>query len=188
MKKNDINQFYKDLMDKEEKSATLVNEWPEAKPQQTKVEQFKPPVSNDLMVEDLYDSNLSNLYEKIMKGHNTDFIKNSPVTAQPKVAKAEEQKAVSILKQIGLQSEPEASFLTEFNPPTQRLGKDRSKLDYSFQSGMSDLRRALEDEEQLDNVSDCSFVEGKPKPNPVESSNILDKGALMASQMQNSLH
>jgi hypothetical protein len=61
-----------------------------------------------------------------------------------------------------LQSEPEVSILTEFNPPTQRIGKDRSKLDLSFQSGISDLRRALEDEEALDNVSDCSFVENRP--------------------------
>ncbi|TNV74894.1 hypothetical protein FGO68_gene13681 [Halteria grandinella] len=124
-----------------------------------------------------------------MKGHNTDFMKNSPLTGQVRQSIKEEQKIplqTSILKQIGLQSEPEASFLTEFNPPTQQLGKDRSKLDYSFQSGISDLRRALEEEENLDNVSDCSFVEGKPKV--IEASNILDKGALMASQMQNSLH
>jgi len=79
--------------------------------------------------------------------------------------------------------------VTEFNPPTQRLGKDRSKLDYSYLSGVSDLRRALEDEDILDNLSDCSFVEGKKKAEVVvEASNILDKGAFMASQMQNSLH
>lgn len=58
------------------------------------MEPFKAP-NNDLVVEDFYDSNLSKLYDKIMKGHNTDFIKNSPVTGKPN----EEQKvAASILK------------------------------------------------------------------------------------------
>jgi hypothetical protein len=76
--------------------------------------------------------------------------------------------------------------VTEFNPPTQRIGKDKSRLDESFQSGISDLRRALEDEENLDNVSDCSFL-GTTKPKPIEQpSNMLDKGAFLNSQLQTS--
>lgn len=74
-------------MDKEEQSQSLLQEWPDKKQPvitQTKVEPFKAPPTNDLVVEDFYDSNLSNLYDKIMKGHNTDFIKNSPLTGQVK--------------------------------------------------------------------------------------------------------
>ena len=33
------------------------------------------------------------------------------------------------------------------------------RYDMSFQSGITDIRRALEEEENFDNVSNCSFIE-----------------------------
>jgi hypothetical protein len=32
----------------------------------------------------------------------------------------------------------------------------------SFQSGITDIRRVLEEEENFDNVSNCSFIEEDP--------------------------
>ena len=62
----------------------------------------------------------------------------------------------------------------------------------SFQSGITDIRKALEEEENFDNVSNCSFLEEDPdmaakKINQqIAQSNILDKGQFLTSQ--NSLH
>jgi hypothetical protein len=57
-----------------------------------------------------------------------------------------------------IKPDPEISLLTEFNPPTQRMGRSL-RYDMSFQSGITDIRRALEEEENFENVSNCSFIE-----------------------------
>jgi hypothetical protein len=52
----------------------------------------------------------------------------------------------------------------------------------SFQSGITDIKKALDEEENFDNVSNCSFIEEDPadaakKINAqIAQSNILDKG------------
>jgi hypothetical protein len=49
----------------------------------------------------------------------------------------------------------------------------------SFQSGITEIRKALEEEENFENVSNCSFIEevGAQKiNNEIAASNIMDKG------------
>lgn len=67
------------------------------------------------MQELLEESNLSNLYNRIMSDHQTDL---APKPVQPPQKKEED-----ILKPFKKIADPEISLLTEFNPPTQRLGK-----------------------------------------------------------------
>ena len=85
---------------------------------------------------------------------------------------------------------------SEFNPPTQQMGTSLvfKQQDLTFQSGMTDVRAALEEEELvvLDNMSDCSFIDGEADAKRINlqiiQSNILDKGQFLASQNNNSLH
>ena len=72
---------------------------------------------------------------------------------------------------------------SEFNPPNNQLIGTSvlyKQQDLTFQSGMTEIRRALQEEEEvLDNISNCSFIDedGARKINmQIIQSNILDKG------------
>ena len=75
----DVQKFYEDLIDKSEKSSRveLEDKWPEAPAQKRKED----------------ESNLSDLYNRIMSEHQYDFTKKAPA------AKAD------------------TSIVSEFNPP-----------------------------------------------------------------------
>lgn len=57
---------------------------------------------------------------------------------------------------------------------------------YQHSSGISDLKRVLDEEENLDNVSDCSFLlnEQERKNRHLLHSNILDKGQFVMNSFQ----
>lgn len=124
----DVQKFYEDLIEKSEKSSRLELEdkWPEA----------LPATTNSKRKED--ESNLSDLYNRIMSEHQYDFAK-----------KKEKPAKVDI------------SVVSEFNPPLGQCAiANQSYLkDQTFQqsSCISELRRVLDEEEGLDNVSQCSF-------------------------------
>ena len=51
---------------------------------------------------------------------------------------------------------------SEFNPPNQNIGTSVlfKQQDLTFQSGMTEIRKALQEEEEvLDNISNCSFID-----------------------------
>jgi hypothetical protein len=76
----------------------------------------------------LDESNLSNLYKRIMSGeHQHNFVQKSGLPQEDK-------------------KEGEISMVeSEFNPPTQQMGTSfvYKQQDLTFQSGMSELRKAL---------------------------------------------
>ena len=143
-----------------------------------------PVISNkDARAQELLEeTNLSNLYNRIMSDNQYDIPaskKQIPDTTK------QVPSPLAALKDLK-KPDPEISLLTEFNPPTQRMGRSL-RYDMSFQSGITDLRRALDEEENFENVSNCSFIEdddqtaAKKINQQIAQSNILDQGQFLAS-------
>ena len=115
-------------------------------------------------------NDLSDLYHKIMSdnGYDTQRQSQKAKTSPSPLRQSEKNVRPAYVEEkkdeVRPFKDPEQSILTDFNPPTQRIGMDRTMpADLSFQSGISDLRRALEEEENYENVSDCSFINPEKK-------------------------